>query len=73
MVTKVNQMIPFGQVTPKLVEIISNRKRHRKREQVASYNKRKDQLKRGEALTHAKATITLSQMKFRVHILVSET
>ena len=73
MVTKVNQMIPFGQVIPKWVEKISDRKRQRKREQVASYNKQKDQLKTGEALIHANATTTLSQMKFRVHILVSET
>ena len=49
------------------------KKTYRKREQFASYDKQKDQLKTGEALVHAKATITLSQMKFRVHILVSET
>ena len=44
----------FGQVILKWVEKISNLKRHiyRKREQVASYNKQKDELKTGEALIH---------------------
>ena len=44
----------FSQVIPKWVEIISNLKRHiyRKREQVASYNKQKDELKTGEVLIH---------------------
>ena len=46
--------MPFGQVIPKWVETISNLKRHiyRKREQVASYYKHKDELKIGEALIH---------------------
>ena len=47
--------MPFGQVTAKWVEAISNLKRHiyRKCEQVAHYNKQKDELKTGEALTYA--------------------
>ena len=46
--------MPFGQVIPKLVETKSNLKRYiyRKREQVGSYNKQKDELKTGEALIH---------------------
>ena len=46
--------MPFGQVVSKWVETISNLKRHiyRKREQVASYNKQKDELKTGEAFIH---------------------
>ena len=46
--------MPFSQVIPKWVETINNLKRHidRKHEQVASYNKQKDQLKTGEALIH---------------------
>ena len=42
----------LGQVIPQWVEAISNLKRHiyKKREQVASYNKQKDELKTGEAL-----------------------
>ena len=53
-IVKVNQTIPFGQVIPKWVQPISNLKRHmyRKREQVASYDKQKDELKAGEALIH---------------------
>ena len=53
-IVRVNQTIPFGQVIPKWVETTSNLKRHmyRKREQVASYNKQKDELKTGEALIH---------------------
>ena len=44
--------MPFGQLIPKWVETISNLKRHiyRKREEVASYNKQKDELKLEEAL-----------------------
>ena len=51
---KVNNAMSFGQMIPKRVETISNLKRHtyRKREQVASYNKQKDELKTGEALIH---------------------
>ena len=50
----VNQTMPFGQVIPKWVETISNLKRHiyRKGEEVASYNKQKDELKLEEALIH---------------------
>ena len=50
-IVKVNLTMLFGQVIPKWVEKISNLKRHiyRKREQVASYNKQKDELKIGEA------------------------
>ena len=50
-----SQTMPFGQVTPKWVEAISNLKRHiyRKCEQVAHYNKQKYELKTGEALTYA--------------------
>ena len=46
--------MPFGEVIPECVETISNLKRHvyGKREQVASYNKQKDELKTGEAITH---------------------
>ena len=46
--------MPFSQVIPKWVETINNLKRHiyRKNEQVASYNKQKDELKTGEALIH---------------------
>ena len=53
-IVKVNQTIPFGQVIPIWVQPISNLKRHmyRKREQVASYDKQKDELKAGEALIH---------------------
>ena len=53
-IVKVIQTMPFGQVIPKWVETISNLKRHiyRKREQVAGYNKQKDELKTGEALIH---------------------
>ena len=47
-------MIPFGQVIPKWVDTISNLKRHIyiKREQVAIYNKYKDELKTGQAFMH---------------------
>ena len=43
--------MPFGQVISKWVETISNLKRHvnRKREQVASFDKQKDEVKTGEA------------------------
>ena len=53
-IVKVNQTIPFGQVIPKWIETISNLKRHihRKREQVANYNKKKDELKTGETLIY---------------------
>ena len=53
-IAKVNQTMPFGRIIPKWVETISNLKKHiyRKREQVASYNKEKDELKTGEALIH---------------------
>ena len=53
-IVKVCQTMAFSQVIPKWVEIISNLKRHiyRKREQVASYNKQKDELKTGEVLIH---------------------
>ena len=53
-IVKVSQMISFGQVIPKWVETISNLKRHiyKKREQIVSYNKQKDELKTGEALIH---------------------
>ena len=53
-IVKVNHTMPFGQVIPKWAETISNLKRHiyRKREQVASYNKQKDELKAGEALIY---------------------
>ena len=53
-IVKVNQTMPFGEVIPECVETISNLKRHvyGKREQVASYNKQKDELKTGEAITH---------------------
>ena len=53
-IVKVNQMMLFGQVIPKWMETISNLKRHiyRKREQLASYNKQKDELKTGEELIH---------------------
>ena len=53
-IVKVNQAMPFGQVIPEWVETINNLKRHvyRKREQLSSYNKQKDELKTGEALVH---------------------
>ena len=53
-IVKVNQTMPFGQVIPILVATISNLKRHiyRKREQVAIYNKQKDELRTGETLIH---------------------
>ena len=53
-IVKVNQTMPFYQVIPKSVETISNLKRHiyKTREQVASYNNQKDELKTGEALIH---------------------
>ena len=53
-IVKVNQTMSFGQVIPKWVETISNLKRHiySKCEQVASYNKQKNELKTGEALIH---------------------
>ena len=43
--------MPFGQVISKWVETISNIKRHvnRKREQVTSFDKQKDEVKTGEA------------------------
>ena len=43
--------MPFGQVISKWVETISNLKRHvnKKREQVASFDKQKDEVKTGEA------------------------
>ena len=46
--------MPFGQVIPKWEETISNLKKHiyRKREQVASYDKQKDELKTGKAFIH---------------------
>ena len=46
--------MPFGEVIPECVETISNLKRYvyGKREQVASYNKQKDELKAGEVNTH---------------------
>ena len=46
--------MPFGQVIPKWEETISNLKNHiyRKREQVASYDKQKDELKTGKAFIH---------------------
>ena len=47
-------MMPFGQVIPKWVDTISNLKRHIyiKREEIASYNKQKDELKTGLAFIH---------------------
>ena len=50
----VNQTMPFGQVSHKWVETIGNLKQHvhRKREQVASYNKQKSELKTAEAIFH---------------------
>ena len=46
-------------------------------QKVASYNKQKDEIKTGETLSHVgyseSYTITLSQMKFRVHVLVNKT
>ena len=64
--------MPFDEV-----ESISNLKRHiyRKCEQVVSYNKQKDELKKREVpimYIIEKATITFSKMKFAVHILVSQ-
>ena len=75
---KVNQTMLFRQVIPKWVETINNLKRHvyKKREQVASYNKQKEELKTGKTLIHidyGKVTIALSKMKFRGHIFVSKT
>ena len=51
-IVKVKQTMSFSQVFSKWVETMSNLKSHsyRKREQVASYNKQKDELKTGEAL-----------------------
>ena len=50
----VNQTMPFGQVNHKWVEAISNLKQHihKKREQVASYSKQKNELKTAEAIFH---------------------
>ena len=47
-------MMPFGPVIPKWVDTVSNLKRHIyiKREQGASYNKQKDELKTGQAFIH---------------------
>ena len=81
---KVNKTMPFGQVIPKWVDTISNLKRriYRKRQQVASYNKQKDELKTGEALIQVDYSEScndetqqnsLNNIKFRVHILVSKT
>ena len=51
-IVKVNQTMSFGQVIHKWLKTIRNLKRHiyRKREQVASYNKQRDELKTGETL-----------------------
>ena len=64
--------MPFDEV-----ESISNLKRHIYRicEQVVSYNKQKDELRKGEVpimYIIEKATITFSKMKFAVHILVNQ-
>ena len=59
-IVKVSQIVSFGQVSPKWVETISNLKRHiyKKREQIVSYNKQKDELKTGEALIHVDFSAT---------------
>ena len=51
-IVKVDQTMLFDQVIPKWVETISNLKNYiyKKREQVVSYYKQKDELKTGEAL-----------------------
>ena len=53
-ILKVSQMILFGQVIPKMDGTLKQPKKHiyRKREQLASYNKQKNELKTGEALIH---------------------
>ena len=53
-ILKVGQMILFSQVIPKMDGTLKQPKKHiyRKREQLASYNKQKNELKTGEALIH---------------------
>ena len=53
-ILKVSQMILFSQVIPKMDGTLKQPKKHiyRKREQLASYNKQKNELKTGEALIH---------------------
>ena len=52
-IAKVDQTMPFCHVVPKWVETISNLKRHiyRKHEQVASYNKHKDERRQEKHLS----------------------